>query len=50
MELTNDEQKYLKSLTDKELKAYNIAKDHLGNTFNLLKSNGFQEWKKSKLP
>ena len=38
--------KYLKNLTDKELNAYKIAKDHLGSSFCLEKSNGFQQWKK----
>ena len=40
---------YLKSLTEKEYKAYEIAKSHLGSSFHLIKSNGFIEWKKSKL-
>lgn len=37
---------YLDSLTEKELMAYNIAKQHLGTSFSLPKSNGFLEWKK----
>ncbi len=37
---------YLKSLTEKELKSYEIAKDHLGSSFQLEKSNGFREWSK----
>lgn len=38
---------YLKQLDFIERKAYLIAKDHLGSSFNLVKSNGFLEWKKS---
>ena len=40
---------YLKSLDDKELKAYYIAKSHLGTTYNLEKSNGFAEWQKKNV-
>lgn len=47
-----DEQKiifdYLQQLNDHDKKAYLIAKDHLGSSFNIMKSNGFKEWKKSK--
>jgi competence protein ComGC len=47
--LTIDEEKYINSLDEKEIKAYEIAKTHLGTTFHLMKSNGFIEWKnKSK--
>ena len=41
-------QLYLESLTPKEKKAYFIAKDHLGMSFDLEKSNGFLEWKKTQ--
>ena len=44
--LTIEEEKYIDSLNEKERKAYEIAKSHLGSTFNLIKSNGFIEWKK----
>ena len=40
------ESEYLKSLTEKEYKAYEIAKSHLGTSFDLKKSNGFLEWSK----
>lgn len=40
---------YLKTLNEKELKAYKIAFDHLGSSFQLEKSNGFKTWKKSKM-
>ena len=40
------QEQYLKQLTDKEMKAYKIAKEHLGSSFNLPKSIGFQKWLK----
>ena len=42
------QEEYLNHLTDKELKAYYIAKDHLGSSFSLEKSIGFQQWRKKK--
>ena len=39
---------YLNQLTDIEMKAYKIAKSHLGSSFNLVKSNGFCDWLKSR--
>jgi hypothetical protein len=39
---------YLESLSEKELKAYEIAKSHLGMSFQLEKSNGFLKWKKKQ--
>jgi len=44
--LTSEEQIYIDSLNEKEKKAYEIAKSHLGTTFHLMKSNGFIQWKK----
>jgi|688.fasta_scaffold728719_2 hypothetical protein len=41
-------QAYLDSLNEKELKAYNIAKTHLGMSFQLEKSIGFIRWKELK--
>jgi hypothetical protein len=38
--------KYVESLSEKELKAYHIAKSHLGSSFSLEKSKGFIDWKK----
>jgi len=35
---------YLAQLDDKEKIAYEIAKEHLGSSFNLVKSIGFQKW------
>ena len=37
--------KYIASLSEKELQAYHIAKSHLGSSFSLEKSKGFIEWK-----
>ena len=37
-------EQYLKTLTEKERMAYEIAKDHLGSSFELEKSNGFIVW------
>lgn len=36
--------KYLASLSQKQMKAYLIAKSHLGMSFSLEKSAGFIEW------
>ena len=36
---------YLKSMDERQLKAYLIAKEHLGSSFNIFKSNGYKEWK-----
>ena len=37
--------KYIECLSEKELKAYHIAKSHLGTSFSLEKSKGFIDWK-----
>jgi len=39
---------YLTQLDTIEKKAYKIAKEHLGSSFNVVKSNGFCDWIKSK--
>ena len=39
---------YLESLNKKEIQAYNIAKNHLGSSFELRKSIGFIQWKTKK--
>jgi len=36
--------KYLESLSEKERKAYEIARSHLGMSFQIEKSNGFIKW------
>jgi hypothetical protein len=40
---------YLKHLMNNEQqkKAYVIAYEHLGSSFNIYKSNGFKDWKSS---
>ena len=40
---------YLTQLTEKEKKAYEIAKGYLGSSFNLSKSIGFQKWLKKNI-
>lgn len=39
---------YLKQLDTIEKKAYMIGFQHLGSSFNLIKSNGFINWKKKQ--
>ena len=38
-------QEYIKTLSEREYKAYLIAKDHLGSSFDLEKSIGYKLWK-----
>ena len=38
------EQLYLKQLTPQERKAHDIAKSHLGTSFDILRSNGYKSW------
>jgi len=40
-----DTEKYIKSLTAKEYKAYLIATEQLGTSFTLEKSVGYLRWK-----
>ena len=40
--------KYLEYLTPIEYQAYLIAKDHLGSSFNIVKSNGYCDWFKKQ--
>ena len=44
-ELREQAVQYLNQLNDKEKKACIIAKDHLGSSFNIMKSVGYLEWK-----
>lgn len=39
---------YLKQMTSNEKIAYVIAMEHLGTSFDVLRSNGYMEWTKSK--
>jgi hypothetical protein len=45
MDVEDEEETFIKSLNEKELMAYHIAKSHLGTLFSLEKSNAFLEWK-----
>jgi hypothetical protein len=38
------EKQYLQTLSEKEIKAYEIAKKCLGTSFQLKKSNGYLTW------
>lgn len=40
-------QKYIAQMTEREKKAYNIAKDLLQSSFNIQKSIGYQNWLKN---
>lgn len=46
--LEEEMKKYLETLSEREYKAYEIAKDHLGMSFQLEKSLGFLEWFKKE--
>jgi len=48
IEKQNDIYNYLIQMNEYQKKAYLIAKDHLGTSFNVIKSNGFIEWKKQQ--
>lgn len=37
-------EEYMKTLTPKQYKAYEIARDHLRDSFQIEKSNGFLGW------
>jgi len=39
---------YLSEMDEMNKKAYQIAFDHLGSSFDVLRSNGYKEWKNSK--
>jgi len=41
-------EEYLKSLNEQERKTLEIAKDHLGTSFNIKKSIGYITWKTKK--
>lgn len=48
--MENNEQelieKYIQTFNEKEKKAFEIAKDHLGMSFQIEKSNGYIQWKR----
>lgn len=39
--------RYLSGLNEIQTKAYLIAKEHLGSSFNVVKSNGYINWLKN---
>jgi hypothetical protein len=41
-------EEYISQLTEVEKIAYEIAKEHLGSSFNIKRSNGFKEWLNKK--
>jgi hypothetical protein len=41
-------QQYISSLSEKECKAFHIAKQHLGTLFTVEKTAGYLQWKKSQ--
>lgn len=49
MELQEEIIQYLDTMENRQIKAYLIAKDHLGSSFNIFKSNGYKEWKHKKI-
>lgn len=40
---------YLKNLTDTEKICYKIAYQHLGSSFDILRSNGYSDWLKKEV-
>ena len=46
--IENKVKEYLATMSPKELKAYEIAKAHLGDSFQMKKSIGFLAWYKSQ--
>ena len=38
---------YLKQMNEKEKKTYKIAMEHLGTSFDVIKSTGYINWKKT---
>ena len=39
---------YLQQLDEQDKKAYIIAYNHLGTSFDICRSNGYKEWKNKK--
>jgi len=42
------QEQYLETLSEKERKSYEIAKEHLGMSFQLDKSMGYLKWLKTQ--
>jgi len=43
-------QQYLAQLDDIQKKAHDIAKQHLGTSYSIAKSNGYMDWLKQQKP
>ena len=41
---------YIQQLSEKEKIVYEIAKEHLGTSFNIEKSIGYKKWIKNAVP
>jgi hypothetical protein len=41
-------QQYLAQLDDIQKKAHDIARQHLGTSYNIAKSNGYMDWLKQQ--
>lgn len=48
IEVQQDIFDYIHQMVGESKKGYLIAKAHLGSSFNILKSNGYKEWKNKK--
>jgi competence protein ComGC len=48
IEIQKNIYEYLASMDSMQKTAYIIAMDHLGSSFNILKSNGYIEWMQNK--
>ena len=46
--ITASIQQYLAQLDDIQKKAHDIAKQHLGTSYNIAKSNGYMDWLKQQ--
>jgi hypothetical protein len=40
---------YLSEMDEQHRQAYEIALNHLESSFDIVRSNGFQDWKKSRV-
>jgi hypothetical protein len=48
IELQREIFEYLSELDEIDRKGYQIAYDHLGTSFNIIRSNGFKTWQSKK--
>jgi hypothetical protein len=48
IELQREIFEYLSGLDEIDRKGYQIAYDHLGTSFNIMRSNGFKTWQSKK--